>query len=137
MKKISPFRLFGKRNVWIFIGSVLFITLVINGIQIVDSYRNKKLLKQLESQQRLFSPSEYQALLRLPTIQDYIFPEEPLDFTARYQPWRSSVSLEERMALLGELWIDPQALAFEQLPDRSRQNLRDYIASVRAEDPNF
>lgn len=136
-ERLDPFRLFGKTKVIVFISIVLLLTIAIISYFILDTYRERKIISQLQDRKTTFTLQEYNFLLRSPTIQDYIFPEDPRNFYTYYQPWRNSFSLEERKEALDKLWVDPLEMEFIDLPDRSRQNIRDYISHAQSIDPSF
>ncbi|NIZ40412.1 hypothetical protein PVA45_02645 [Entomospira entomophila] len=133
----NPIQIFGKRNVLLFIFFVLAITFASVGFLIIDTYQIKREIAQIQDQKRSLTDQEYRALLQTPTIHDYIFPHNPTNFRVTVEPWRNGrafVSNEDEFNLL---WIDPKSLEWEQLPDKSRQNLIDYIQHLREEDPHF
>jgi hypothetical protein len=137
LKAINPITIMGKKNFFTFIGVVLLITFLFSGYHIIREYQDLRTISTFEQQKRTFTETEYALLLQTPTIQDYIFPNQPLNFRVSYQPWRSAYTLRGNEVEFIKVWIDPRDMQIRNLPERSRQNLIDYIADLRAADPQF
>ncbi|NIZ47084.1 hypothetical protein PVA44_02560 [Entomospira nematocerorum] len=134
---LNPIHIFGKRNVLMFIFSVLAIAFVSVGFLVIDTYRIKREITQIQDQKRRLTDQEYQILLQTPTIHDYIFPHDPTNFRVTIEAWRHGRAFVTNEDEFNLLWIDPRSLEWNQLPDKSRQNLVDYIQYLREQDPHF